>query len=125
LGTTTLATLLAVVQFGVYVIQENFERLAANASVPGAAVVPGRLATAVLVHVGVALTLASGLAILHGRLHRREARVMVRERLASALARRARGPLVLVARRLALRSWTPAERFGVSGWARPPPLLTP
>jgi hypothetical protein len=120
-GVATLAALLSVVQFSVYVIQENFERIAVSVPVPGAAVVAGRFAPVVIVHVVVALTLASGLVFLQHRLHRRERVVLARERLVSAIARRRVASLV---HPLVARLWTPVERFGRCLWARPPPLLS-
>ena len=98
--TATFTAVLAVVQFCIYAVQENFERLAANASMPGTRFVAGRLATALVVHVLVALVLAVGLALLHERLHGRERGAAALERLARAINRRFPAP-----RRWRRRRW--------------------
>jgi hypothetical protein len=115
--TVPLLSLVWVLQFALYVVQENAELRAIGVHQPTFSVISGAHQWAAAVHLAVAGVLVLALWVLHRPLARLvEA---VQHVVAWLLAgRRA----VLPARRpLRVRSWTPAERFGCQLWSRPPP----
>jgi hypothetical protein len=117
----SLPTLLVTIwagQCGLYLLQENLEASAAGRRLPGLAALGGIHALAAVVHLIVAATVVAAL-----WLARRQV-----TRLADAVERaverlRARGRVVMTHPRIARRTWTPLDRWGIQRWSRPPPLL--
>ncbi|HEX3606941.1 MAG TPA: hypothetical protein VH134_13540 [Candidatus Dormibacteraeota bacterium] len=111
---------LAAVQVALYLLQENLEARWSGLPMPGFDPVTGVHWAAPLVHLAVALVLASAAAAVLALFRRRECAVVLSERLLRVLLR------VLVARRVPVdpaRSWTPSpvDRFGTRILSRPPP----
>ena len=115
-----LALLLAGMQLGLYLVQENLEAAVAGAPVPGMHAVLGAHAAAPLVHLAVAAALAALMAGLGGAIHRRAARITAVVRLLRLLLAMLAsgdptpGPV---------EAWrpSPVERLGRQLWSRPPP----
>jgi hypothetical protein len=110
---------LTLLQLGTWTVQENLEAVASGRRAPLGAVLGGVHALAPLVQVEVALILALGYVLVHGRFHRRRTRVEVLERLVAH--RWARRPVVLPRPVLAAVPCAPLKRWGAQRWQRPPP----
>jgi hypothetical protein len=123
-GWAALALLLAGLQLGLYLLQENLEAAIAGTPMPGAGAVLGAHVLAPLVHLAVATLLAALMAGGGRALRRRAARItgvarLLRVLLAS-LASTAPPPAPAVA-------WCPSplDRLGRQLWSRPPPTALP
>jgi hypothetical protein len=114
---------LAVLQVGLYLIQENVESAAAGLRMPGLSAITGVHWAASLIHAGVALVLAAISVALWSLFRRREAAVERIEQavhgVLAALAERRVRPLLPPFAPLRLHG-APAF-LGASIWCRPPP----
>jgi hypothetical protein len=109
-------TLLAIVwlwQSGLYLLQENLEALVAHHQLTGFGPLSGVHGAALLVQLAVAALVVGVLWLI-----RREVTALV-----AAIARLRRGWSALCGRprRWTVRAWTPAQRWGMALWSRPPP----
>jgi hypothetical protein len=114
-----LVTLMWTVQVLLYLVQENVEAHVLGLHSPGLGAITGAHNGAVLVHLAVAMVLSAAVWVIH----RPVTRLIraVREAIAAFVARyRPRDSRPV---RASLRILTPVQRFGVSLWGRPPPLL--
>jgi len=124
LSATRVWPLLALVQIGLYLLQENLEALAAGVPAPGMQALAGRHWAAPLVHAAVALLL-TGVVVLIRRVFQHRSRAVTSTR---ALLRVL---LAVIGRARAVRPATPppaprpADRFGRLWCRPPPPLLVP
>jgi hypothetical protein len=116
-----LSLMLAALQIGIYLVQENLEGVAAGLGVRGLGPVTGVHWMAPLLHVAVAALLASVAVAASHRLRARTRRIEVCERLVlRLLGRLAPRPSVLD-RPTAQWCPSPVDRFGGLLWRRPPP----
>lgn len=116
-----LSLVLAVLQTGIYLVQENLEGVAAGLGLRGLGPVTGVHWMAPLVHVAVAALLAAVAVAGSRRLRARTRRIEVCERLVlRLLGVLAPRPSVL---ELPPAQWcpSPVDRFGGLLWRRPPP----
>lgn len=112
--------LLAVVQIGLYVLQENIETAAVGLPAPGLHALTGTHWAASLVHAAVALLLAAVVVGIRRALHHRSGAVRAVRALLDVLLGVVRpGDTHPVTSVVVPR---PADRFGRL-WCRPPPLL--
>jgi hypothetical protein len=118
--TFTWSTLLGVLwlsQLVLYLAQENLEAHALGLRLPWLGAMSGTHSLAPAVHLVVACVVAAGVWLLRRRITQLTADV---RRVATLLAAR-RSPGVVSVWRRVTRWWTPAERWGVQLWGRPPP----
>lgn len=113
-----LVPALVLLQGGVYFAQENLETHVARLPMPGLGVFIGIHAWAPAVHLFVVSAVAAVLWLLHWPGAR------LAERVAEAAAALSAARAVPVSWRLptAARTWTPAQRWGLRCWSRPPPI---
>jgi hypothetical protein len=111
----------AVLQTGLYLIQENVEAVVAGRPAPGFGAVSGAHWAAPLVHAGVALLLAAVIVALLGLVRRRARHVAACEALLRVVLRRLQRP---VSETIAAAVWiaAPLQLFGRQLWRRPPPF---
>jgi hypothetical protein len=117
---TSLLSLVWTLQLALYIAGENAELRATHTHQPVLSVVSGTHQWAAAVHLLVAAALVAVVWLTHRPLT--ELAELVRQVVAWLVAtgRRAVAPAPPVP---AIRSWTPAERFGRQLWSRPPPAL--
>ena len=115
---STLLGLLWLWQLVLYLAQENLEAHSLGLSLPWLGAMSGVHALAPAVHLAVAVTVTSVMWLLHRRITHLTAEI---RRVADRLATRRRPAVATVTPRTP-RSWTPAERWGVQLWGRPPPV---
>ena len=114
---------LALLQIGLYLIQENVEALAGGAPAPGFGAITGVHALAPLVHAGVALVLVVAGAALLRLLQRRARELAVVEAVVRALLRRWRGLPQALAIPADRDGAAPSQLLGRHIHQRPPPSL--
>jgi len=114
---TTLLGVLWLSQLVLYLAQENLEARALGLPLPWLGAMNGIHALAPAVHLAVACLVAAAVWLLRRKITQRTAEV---RRLATFLAARRRATVQAVCRQVT-RWWTPAERWGVQLWGRPPP----
>lgn len=121
-GWLSLAVILAVLQTGVYTVQENLENAIAGRAISGLGVVTGVHWLAPVVHLTVAVSLAALLSVGARLLRDRRRRLERCERLVQVLFRG-----LLRRGDVQRRAWqwlaSPLDRFGRDLWSRPPPRL--
>jgi hypothetical protein len=111
---------LAALQLAIWVVQENLEAMAAGHAAPMLSVVAGTHSLAPVIQAEVALMVAAGLVVVRRSFHSQRTRIEVIERLVRRKwSRIAPSPPVLTPSRRV--PCTPAERWGVHRWQRPPP----
>lgn len=112
--------ILTMLQLAIWVVQENLEGVAAGRAAPMLGVLAGAHSLAPVIQAEVALILAVGLVTIGRRFDRQGDRIRVVERLVSRKWSRAATvtPAPTLARGVPS---TPAERWGVHRWQRPPP----
>jgi len=118
-----LGAALAVLQVGLYLIQENLESAVAGVPTPGLSAITGVHWAAPIIEVAVGFVLAAVAVALWSLLRRREAMVEHIERavhgvLIALAARRVQPPLLPTSPR---RHHGAPAFFGASIWCRPPP----
>ncbi|HEV7677049.1 MAG TPA: hypothetical protein VGQ42_00610 [Candidatus Dormibacteraeota bacterium] len=118
----TMASLLAPLQMGLYLLQENLEAHIAGAPMPGMGAVTGVHALAPVVHAAVALAFSALVVAASQLLRRRAAAVEQVVALLRAVLDRLAAFAAAVPRAGALSRPAPLDRFGRL-WCRPPPLL--
>jgi hypothetical protein len=120
LGVGRTWAVLAGLQLAIWVVQENLEALAAGHTAPALGVVAGAHSLAPVIQAEVALILAVGLVMIRRRFDHRRHEIRAFESLVRNKWSRAAS--VTPASTLALRvPSTPADRWGVHRWERPPP----
>ena len=112
----------ALLQIGLYLVQENAEAVVAGSPAPGLGAVWGAHWAAPLVHAGVALLLAVLTVGLFRLVRRRAGHVAACESLLRVVLRRVHRA---VSATVAVAVWmaAPLELFGRQLWRRPPPQL--
>ena len=115
---STFLGLLWLWQLLLYLAQENLEARALGLPLPWFGAMSGVHALAPAVHLAVALAITLVVWLLRRRIVHLTAEV---RRVASRLAAR-RQPARVIVSRPVTRWWTPAERWGVQLWSRPPPV---
>jgi len=117
LPVTSLLSLVWVLQFALYIVQENAELRASGVHQPTFNVISGAHQWAAGVHLVVAGVLVVALWVLH----RPFARLVEAVQQVVAWLAAGRRAVLTAHRPMPVRSWTPAERFGCQLWCRPPP----
>src|SRR5207245_721729 len=114
----SLLSLVWTLQVALYIVGENAELRAKHIHQPVLSVVSGTHQWAAAVHLLVAAAFVAVIWLTHRPVN--ELAELVRQVVAWLVAtgRRAVAPVAAVP---AIRSWTPAERFGRQLWSRPPP----
>lgn len=113
----SLVAMLWVTQCGLYVAQENVEAHVIHRVLPGLSVLAGVHAWAPAVHLAVAASLAVALWLSR----RPVSRLVAAVRLAEARLRFGVPPKSTSWAAPPVRSSTPADRWGMQSWSRPPP----
>ena len=123
-GEVTLATIwvwLFVLQTVTWIVQENFEAVAAGQRAPLFGVIGGAHWLAPVIEAEVALILAAIYVLVHRRFADRQVRIIDLERLAARRWNRHR-PAAITGRVAYAVPSTPLERWGRQRWQRPPPI---
>jgi hypothetical protein len=123
-GWAALALLLAGLQLGLYLLQENLEAALAGTPMPGAGAVLGAHTLAPLVHLAVATLLAALMAGGGRALRRRAARITGVARLLRVLLA-SLAPTAAPAAPAVAWCPSPLDRLGRQLWSRPPPTALP
>jgi hypothetical protein len=123
-GWAALALLLAGLQLGLYLLQENLEAAIAGTPTPGVGAVLGAHTLAPLVHVAVATLLAALMAGGGRALRRRAARITGVARLLRVLLA-SLAPTAAPAAPAVAWCPSPLDRLGRQLWSRPPPTALP
>lgn len=116
-----LSLMLAALQIGIYLIQENLEGVAAGLGLRGLGPVTGVHWMAPLLHAAVAALLASVAVAASRRLRARTRRIEVCERLVLRLLGMLAPRPTVLDRPPAQWCPSPVDRFGGMLWSRPPP----
>jgi hypothetical protein len=120
-----LALMLAALQIGIYLVQENLEAVAAGLGPRGLEPLTGIHWMAPLLHVAVAALLASVSVAASRRLRARTRRIEVCERLVLRLLGMLAPRPPVLGRPPAPWCPSPVDRFGGTLWRRPPPSSLP
>lgn len=119
-----LAVPMALIQCGIYLVQENVERLAAGGSSAGVAPLLDSHGAAALIQAGVAAVMAAVVLVALRLLGRRSARVDAMERVIAILCRARRWRIPRSAAPPARPDVRPARLLlGTALWNRPPPRV--
>jgi len=115
-----LGAALAILQIGLYLLQENVEALIVGATAPGFGAITGVHWAAPLIQLDIALTLLTAVAFVQNRLQARAAAIASLELFVRAIIGRLR--VVDDVPRRFIASLAPHRFWGRHIWSRPPPL---